>query len=250
MGATEATRQSGVLMLFVGKRGSDATYIVRGEVTKEHVHFDFGPVGEIDATVQATGRMETVGSQCGKPRELEGQEYVGTIVFHGEEGFTEAAASRVPLRLGPIFNLVCGAPVLGGGSEEGHGLSGAGLWIAREGGPRLQLEQNHAGARVFYEAHMTEKTGAVRVNRTVRGRLGGGALHYDPSLSAASFSAGAPFSGRATYAGRRPAYEAHAGEGTWRGSLTVDFPGRAGVRVAGPGFSASIAHAKRMELQR
>lgn len=241
-----STGETGVLSLFVDKRGADATYLVHGEVTREHVHFDLGQLGEIDVAVRPTGRMETVGSECGKPTQLEGQEYVGTIAFHGEEGFTEAEASRAPLRLEPILELVCGGLTVQG-MTTGRGLPGAELRIAHTGGPRLRLDQNHRGARVDYEAHMTEKEGAVRVDRTVTGHLGGGALHYDPSLSAAAFAAGAPFSGRATYVGRRPPRETRPGEGTWRGDLTVDFPGHADVPLAGPGFSASIVHAKRTE---
>lgn len=236
-----------MLSLFVDKRGADATYLVHGEVTGDHVHVDLGQLGEIDVAVRPTGRMETVGSECGKPTQVEGQEYVGTIAFHGEEGFTEVEASRAPLRLEPILELVCGGLTVQGTTTGGGRLPGAELRITRTGGPRLRLDQNHRGARVFYEAHMTEKEGAVRVNRTVAGHLGGGALRYDPSLSTAAFAAGAPFSGRATYVGRRPPRETRPGEGTWRGDLTVDFPGHADVPLTGSGFSASIVHAKRTE---
>lgn len=220
----EAGGRSGALSLFVGKPGAEAVYVVRGEVTREHVHFDLGPVGEVDLVVQPTGRMETVGSQCGKSTKLPGEEYVGTIAFHGEGGFAEVEASRAPLRLKPIFDLVCAGSV-GTGTVTGQGLRGVELKVARSGGPRLRLDQNHPGAPVFYEAHMTEKEGAVRVIRTVTGRLGGGALRYSPSLSAAGLSAGAPFSGAATYAGKRLPRGARPGNGTWRGNLKIDFPG-------------------------
>jgi hypothetical protein len=248
-GIIASTGTTGVLELFVSKGGEEATYIAHGEVTREHVHFDLGKLGDIDVAVQPTGQTEDVGSKCGKPTVIEGEEYVGTIDFQGEEGFTSAEASSTPLSLEPIFDLVCGGSV-GVGTSSGEGIPGAQLEIASHGGPSLRLDQNHAGAPVFYEAHLSEKEGAVTVHRTVTGRLGGGALSYTPTLAAASFSAGAPFSGAATYSGTRPAHEARPGKGTWRGSLKVDFPGHRGVRLAGPDFSASIVHAKRTESHR
>ncbi|MBS1889022.1 MAG: hypothetical protein JSU06_17735 [Actinobacteria bacterium] len=245
-GLIGSTGTSGMLSLFVEKRGAAAIYTVRGEVTREHVRFNLGALGDVDVIVQPTGRMETVGSKCGKPTRIEGEEYTGTIAFHGEEGFTDVEATRTPLRLEPILDLVCGG--MGGSEVSGGGLPGVVLRIASNDGPGLRLNQNHRGAPVFYEARMTEREGAMRVDRTVSGHLGGGALSYDPTLSSARFSAGAPFSGNATYAGRRLAREARPGQGSWLGTLAVDFPGRAGVPLAGPDFSASIVHARRTEF--
>jgi hypothetical protein len=246
IGSTGKARASGLLALSVSNRAGDATYIVRGEVTKEHVHFDLGLLGEIDVAVQPTGRMETVGSECGRSTRLEGEEYVGTIDFHGEEGFTEVEASRAPLRLEPFFDFVC-AGTVGVGTTEGRGLPGVQIDVESNEGPRLKLDQNHPGAPVVYEAHLSEKEGEIHVMRTVTGRLGAGALRYGSSLDSASFDPAAPFSGSATYRGRRPWHEARPGEGTWRGDLKVDFPGHAGVRLAGPAFSASIVPARRTE---
>jgi hypothetical protein len=136
LGLIASTGKIGVLSLFVDRRGADATYFVHGEVTRERVHFDLGQLGEIDVAVQPTGRMETVGSECGKPTRLEGEDYVGTIAFHGEEGFTAVEASRAPLRLEPIFNLVCGGLTVGA-TTTGGWLSGAELRIARRADVRL-----------------------------------------------------------------------------------------------------------------
>jgi hypothetical protein len=78
--------------------------------------------------------METVAAPCGRPTRLEGEEYVGTIAFHGEEGFTDAEATRAPLRLEPIFDLVCGGASVGPTAVGGR-LPGAQLKISRDGGP-------------------------------------------------------------------------------------------------------------------
>src|ERR1700744_3877828 len=146
---------AGQLVLFVGKKNQQAIYITKGTVTKESVDFDLGALGEVKAAVQPTGKKETLTSECtgGEKQTIEGEEYVGTIAFHGEEGFTEVAATRAPLSLAPLTELVCGGTTVGG-HEGGDGLRGAGLEIKRKGGPSLKLAKNRPGARVFYSAHM------------------------------------------------------------------------------------------------
>jgi hypothetical protein len=221
----------GSLSLFVKRPGASVIYQARGEVTKEHVHFDLGALGEVDVEVQPTGQMETIRPACGKPATFEGEAYVGTIVFHGEEGFTEAEATRLPLRLKPIFDLVCGAP--GGLTVSRKGPPGVELKTGGGGGPRLRLDQYHPGARVKYEAKVNEVEGGLKVLRAVSGHLPAGTLTHSSSLDSATFAPRSPFSGRASY-----------DHGNWRGSLKVDFPGRAAVPLAGPTFSASIVPTK------
>jgi hypothetical protein len=242
-GLIGSTGTEGTLSLFVERPDASVVYLVRGEVTKEHVHFDLGALGEIDAAVQPTGRSETVRPACGKPLTVEREAYVGTIAFHGEEGFAEAEATRAPLRLGPLLDLVCGGSV-GRGTVSGRGLPGVELKVGSKGGPRLRLDQNHPGARVTYEARVNEGEGGVKVVRTIVGHLAGRALNYSPSLDSAAFAPSSPFSGRATYTGKTPPHESRSGGGTWSGDLKADFPGHAAVRLAGPPFSASINHAK------
>ncbi|MDX6608521.1 MAG: hypothetical protein QOF85_446, partial [Solirubrobacterales bacterium] len=45
LGIVGSTGTEGVLMLFVTKHGASARYLVRGEVTRERVHFDLGDLG-------------------------------------------------------------------------------------------------------------------------------------------------------------------------------------------------------------
>jgi len=233
---------AGQLVLFVGKQNQQATYSVKGTVTKESVDFDLGALGEVKAAVQPTGKKETLTSECegGEKQTIEGEEYVGTIAFHGEEGFTEVAATRAPLRLASaLTELVCVA-ITTEGHEGGDGVRGAGLAIKRKGGPTLSLAQNRPGAPVFYRAQTKEKEGEVTVERSVGGYLGGGALTVAPSLATAHFAGAAPFSGSAAYIGKYLPGINHPGKGPWRGDLTVDFPGHAGTLIAGPGFKGSI----------
>jgi len=41
------------------------------------------------------------------------------------------------------------------------------LKVAKKGGPSLVIAQNHAGAAVYYWAHLSENEGDVRAIRTV-----------------------------------------------------------------------------------
>jgi hypothetical protein len=200
--------------------------------------------------VQPNGNTETLNSRCdggGKSTTIPTYDYVGAIEFHGEEGFTEATTTRTHLLLGTTLNkLVCGTSV-SAGEDFGPRTPGVQIRARQKRGPTLQLNQNHHGARVLYSAEIAEQDGAVRVDRSVAGRLGAGALDYAPSLGSATFTGAGPFEGEATYAGVHPPHGFHPGSGTWRGDLKVDFPGAAGVRLAGPAFSAAIIHAHHSE---
>jgi hypothetical protein len=243
-GLIASTGRSGVLILYVDKKDARAEYIVHGMVTTESANFELGKLGRIEIAVQRTGRTETVHPSCGKPFAAEAIEYVGTIEFHGEEGFTEAATASTPLTLKPLAELVCP----GGGFSEAFGGRGPGfkLRTTMKGGPSLMLQRNPGNhARVYYEARIKEKDASVTVHRTLWGHLPSRVLHVDKAYDAVSFAPGAPFSGKATYAQTRPPRDSRRDIGTWRGDLVADFPGRAHVRLAGPGFLASTMHATR-----
>ena len=116
------------------------------------------------------------------------------------------------------------------------------------GGPSLTLQRNPGPhARVYYDARIREERGAVKVSRSVAGHVSATSLHIDRAYDAATFAAGSPFSGNATFAETRHPRHSRGDEGTWRGDLTVDFPGDPHVRLAGPGFVASTMHATREE---
>jgi hypothetical protein len=228
---------NGLLILSVAKKGGGATYLAHGEVTKEHVHFDLGSLGLIDLAVHQTGRKETVTPSCGEPVPAEGLEYTGTIEFHGEEGFTEASATRARLNLKPILEIVCPGPAEGGTSN----LNAAAVQLeaSLKGGPKLGLAQKRPGARVFYSASVEEREGSLRVERRVAGALSATSFHTAPSLATATVTGTGSLSGKGTYAQGQARKHPR---GTWRGNLKVDFPGRASVPIAGPGFKASLTH--------
>lgn len=248
-GLVSSAGNVGRVALFVEKAGESAVYSARGEATANSIDVDLGPLGKVDVEVRPTGNSETLSSECGgkgKKVTIQATELVGTIEFHGEEGFTEFSATNAPLQIRPLLNLVCGTP-FGVLTTSGSHVGGVQLKAKTSRGPSLLIQQNHPGARVFYEAKMQEREGTVQVSRSVSGHLGAGAIRYDPDLGSASFAAASPFTGSATYKGRTAPSEIRPGTGSWRGSLKVDFPGHAGVPLAGPGFKATIIHAHRTE---
>jgi hypothetical protein len=236
----------GAMELFVAKGGEEAIYEAKGEVTLEQVDIDLGALGKVDVEERPTGKTEIVRT-CGKPTKVPGYEFVGTIEIHGEEGFTGAIVTHTKLRWNAVLSELCNLSTEG--EDFGPGTPGVRIRARQKRGPELQLNQNHRGAGVLYGAQIDEQEGAVKVERFVGGRLGAGALSYAPSLGSATFTGAGPFEGKATYSGVHPPQGTHPGPGTWRGDLKVDFPGAAGVRLAGPGFSAAIIHAHHSETR-
>ncbi len=234
-------RPSGILLL-VDKGGEAVTYNAPAEVSRTAVKANLGPIGEIDVQVVPTGVEQSARSRCSKSTSpYEGAEFEGTIDLHGEEGFTAVEASRTPLLIDPILNLVCAGSA--GSEVSGHGVRGARLRLRKAGRPRvsLQLNQNRQSGPVSYEADIEERRGSLRILRSLSGRLPGRAFVFDDNLTKAEFSSSGLFSGSATYS-------ATAGNG-WSGDLAVDFPGRAGVALTGAGFTASLSHVRRTESQ-
>jgi hypothetical protein len=67
------------------------------------------------------------------------------------------------------------------------------------------------------------------------------AFDFASPLRTATLAPPVPFTGQATF--RRNANPANR----WTGNLSVDFPGRADVPLAGGRFKAALVHAKRTE---
>jgi hypothetical protein len=233
----------GAMELIAAKSDATAYYRAEGEVTGDRINVDLGPLGRFDLERRPTGKTETIHG-CGRSEEEPGYEFVGTIEFHGEEGFTEVTATRALMNWRALSSAEC--HFSGEGEEFGEGISGVRIKVRKKQGPTLQLNRNR-GDKVFYRAEIDQREGAVDVSRSVGGQLGAGALSFTPSLGSATFTGTGRFEGKATYVEAVPPRGTHPGQGAWRGDLTVDFPGAADVPLAGPGFTAGIIHAHRTE---
>lgn len=148
--AVQGEGKPGAVLLVVEKPGAQAIYQAEGEVTPEKVDVEFGALGLIDIESKPTGITETVHPICGKSMTVEGREWVGTMRFRGEEGFTAIEATRAPLLVKPIFDLVC--PGWSSNTRFGKRYAGVSLEVRHHGGPFLNASENHPGGPVRYRA--------------------------------------------------------------------------------------------------
>jgi hypothetical protein len=234
----------GEVALFVVGKGEAAFYLAPAKVGPTAIEADLGPVGEIAVQFESSGSPEWVRSRCkgGGVATYEPGAWVGTIDFEGEEGFTRATRSRTKAVVSPFFDLGCGSRGIGetlGSREPGARLVARS--ISKRGTLVLQANKNRRSASVHLEASIEERHGGLIVSREVSGFFPHRAFEFDSSLRTATLSPPAPFTGHAAF--RRNANPANR----WTGNLSVDFPGRAGVPLAGGRFKSTLVHAKRTE---
>jgi hypothetical protein len=226
--------------LIVFRRGAGVVYSVPATLTPTKFEAELGALGRISLDIVPSGAEKTLRPKCGgEPVTFEPDVYQGTFEFRGEQGYTEVVATRIPEF--SRFFVDFGCSVSSRGETSGHGLPGARLRaLAGRGRHRtsLQVNANRPGARVFYEAEVTEKRGRIAIQRSVTGRAPASAFEWDPFLRAATVEPPAPFSGHATF--RRDASAANR----WSGDLSVDFPGRSAVPLADSRSRISLVHAR------
>jgi hypothetical protein len=226
------------------KRNASVFYLAPATVTAATIDADLGAVGEISLAFEPSGPPETVHASCkrGGSVSFEPGAWVGDIDLTGEEGFTRVQRSRSKAIATPFVEARCG--VVGIGEISGSQVRGARL-VARSAGKKqaiyLQANQNHPGAPVYVETSIEERRGGLIVSRGVADHFSSGAFDFASPLRTATLAPPAPFDGQATF--RRNADPANR----WTGNLSVDFPGRADVSLAGKRFKAALVHAKRTE---
>lgn len=238
--------EHGEAIVWVTGRNAGVFYLAPATVTATTIDADLGAVGRISVDFEPVGQPERIHSDCDKGGSAKVQPgfWVGTVELNGEEGFTHAEATRVKSIVSPFIEIVCGDGV-GIGEATGRGLPGARL-VARSAAKKhtvfLQVNQNRPDGPVYLEASLEERRrGGLIVSREIERRYAGDAFSFDPQLQSAVLDPPSPFSGRA-------AFNRHAKpRNEWTGSLTLDFPGRANVPMAGGRFKAALWHAKRTE---
>jgi hypothetical protein len=238
----------GEILVFVGRRSGkgfeSVLYLAPAMVLPDSIEADLGLVGKIAVRFEASGppeRVHTNRKEGGSATYQPGA-WVGEIEIEGEEGFTHASSDRTESIPSPFLEEGCGLTSVG--ETGGHGVVGARL-IARSATARhavyLQVNKNHRKARVRVEASLEERRRGLIVSREVVRSFSPASFTFDPSLKFAELDPVAPFSGSASFH-----YSADAAN-KWTGNLTVDFPGRANVPLAGRRFNSALGHWKRTE---
>jgi hypothetical protein len=221
----------GTVLLFVTARGREVTYAAPARITETSIRASLGEVGEISVEFQRSDRPAT--TTCAKKKiQFDSGSWVGTIDFHGEEGFAAAEATsargEIDYELGPF----CGGLETGGGGPR----KGADLEVRNPAlGPRLSVFKPRPGAAASIVVRVTEYDDGISIERALGVAMPGRDFSYDPRLRKALVAPPGPFSGTARFD------SAAKGAHRWSGDLSVDMPGRSEVRLTGPLLRASLS---------
>jgi hypothetical protein len=224
------------------RRGRSAFVSYTAPATLSHttIDADLGNLGRISVTRVPTGRTKKVpqGCELKSKKRVEAERFEGIIEFHGEEGFTDVSATSTPLEYATF--CVSGEE---GGRPPGKRLPGARLDVERRNDERPRLEfdavQRRPGAKTLLSIEVEEDRGELDIYRAISTWASPDVLRFDPQLRTAALRPPAPYAGFGRFRSSAPLAR------QWTGNLTVDLPGRANVRLAGPGLWATLEHPSR-----
>jgi hypothetical protein len=218
------------------------SYAVRGKVLPLRIDARFGKFGRVAVRLKTErmrkGKLE---EQCtGKPETIRYGVFAGTIRFRGEGGYTSVDARRATGRLSSGTKIKCVFPNLRPGSGPAARAAHASRQVppslvASQGRQRVFAVEVSGGKRrsPFFSAFSQEQRGRMEIFRNVFAEAPLSSFAFASDLSSATVQPPQPFQGEASFQ-RTPASP------TWSGTLSVDFPGREGVRLAGPRFEADL----------
>jgi hypothetical protein len=243
---------SGVLLS--ATRGNlAAVYLSKtGRASTRSIKAKFGRLGEVVGKFRISDRDLPSGDSCPGSRgssERAGV-FTGVIRFTGEESFTAVRRGRAGGRIALGRSAACaaGGQALSPGADRARNVPERPLLrvltvkedgITRFHAGKTALVQAQALARAGLDVHLpklgAERTGfsaeitqqrpAMQILRiaVAADRRG---FSVDPSLTSATVDPPLPFSGTGRFQ--------RCLAPTWQGSLSVSFPGQAGVRLAAP----------------
>lgn len=226
-----------VAFLVQGRRRA-AIYRGPAAFTGARVEANLGSIGMISVKRVPTAKKRTVRASCrtGEQRRVKVPRYEGTIEFHGEEGFSEASATRAPFDWGALLAFSC---IPEGGRPPGKVLPGARLDVHRlpeENELMLHATQVRPGSKTEVSVQVDELRDGLVITRATWATAGSDALHYSSALTTATLAPPAPFHGHATFRANAPRAT------RWTGNLTVDLPGYSGYPLVGSGIRADLEH--------
>lgn len=221
------------VLVFVLKGSSYAIYTAPAKATPTSFEADLGVFGRVDVEYHPNGMTFTRRGTCDAPVTSAAGFYEGVIEFRAEGGYTEATATRAE---GTVPDLPCG----GSGEAVGGRLPGATLsaYSFADSAVYFRVYKNAPRERAVFSASIAEASGDVGIVRSVSVAGSASSFTYGEKPVAA-LAPPAPFSGSAAFR-KRP----HA-RSSWRGDLSVDFPGHPGVKLTGRRSFASLTlHAR------
>jgi hypothetical protein len=233
--ATEG-RGSASARVRVDASGGQGTvhYSAPADLSGEGIQANLGRFGRIDLRWVPDGRVREVTGKCRAYKThvyFATGRYVGKLRFRGGNDFSEAVATKVVWRRRWYGeNLGCAHSI-----SEGFPGPGAILYAGGAGStvrPGFSMVENGPGQGIEYFASQRERVGQIELTRDAFASGGPKTLNFLPSFKSAEVVPPAPFSGSAVFSRQE-----HA-RGTWLGDLSVDFPDRSDVHLAGTQFEA------------
>jgi hypothetical protein len=218
---------------------ASTSYTVRAKSLPQRIDARFGRFGRVSVRLKTErmrkGKLE---EQCkGKPETVRFGVFVGTIRFRGEGGYTSVAARHAEGRLSTGEKFKCVFPNLrpGSGLAARESRQVAPSLTATQGRHRfLQVEASGGKQKsIIFSAGSLERRGHMSVFRDVFAEAPPASFVFASDLSSATVQPPLPFQAEASFQ--------KASGPTWSGSLSVDFPGRDDVQLAGPRFTAHLA---------
>ncbi len=236
--------------LFVSKsypglfNSATSFYSTRSELHGSRIDADFGRFGHVSGAFEQRGGAQKMpnGPECeggGSVRRF--GRFVGSLVFHGEQRYSEARVSSAkaesidtpPLRCDSFGPPKHQGKVIGQGTRLALSCANPSFSASTEGA-REEVFPGGIPA-VEFSASTAERVGPIRVMRLATAGGPAPTFLFDEGLSSSTVSPPPPFRGSATFS-RGP-----GGATDWSGDLTVDLPG-ASVGLVRPDAQIDLSH--------
>lgn len=222
---------------------SNTEYTTRGKVSATGIRARFGSRGLVSVRFRPSGKVQRNKPPKGCHGQLSASRsgvFVGTIKFAGEHHYTKIDASRSrgtttsprwKCKRSPGFNQLLSTLH---DSNMKHTVL---IASTPSNSRRFDVVGPPASARSapsIFTAGITERRRSLRIVRSANTFADTPAFSFDNALSFPTVSPPPPFHGSATLQ-RNP-----DGSTSWKGSLSVSFPGGRSIALTGPRFSARL----------
>ena len=237
LGARARGKRPARVSMYVSKPGELAIYSKPARVNREGMWANFGKIGRVAMRFHPSGKLALEQPPCARNKIVfRSGFYAGSIVFHGEQGYTGLTARRAKADVKFFLGALCPGALKSVGRGPGADLSAT----PRSSGSTMGFEaiKNGPSDATYYGAALLERHGRTIFYKAAGGKAKSDAFDYDNSLSKATVTLPEPFSGSATF------LRGSGGVNSWLGDLSVDLPGRSGMALAGNAFKAKLAPAE------
>lgn len=215
-----------------------------GRVKRGRVEADLGRLGRIGVRFHPSGKVRRGPTPfCRGGRELvRFGTFVGTIRFHGEDGYTGVDVERARGKITTAFSQDCDPRYPAGKKGEGSDPKPRReiVFSARSEAKGVELSATRMPglpgfpAESLITASSQERQDGIVILRQVLLIAPNSSFAFDEGLNSASLAPPPPFTGSASFQ-RIDDYASR-----WEGPLSVSFPGRPAVPLTGRDYSWSL----------